>query len=935
MVVPLLLTLTVAGNVYTGVPSPSARPEEGALMMHTPLGVTYRLGGPMGRRVTANVENWLLPAIDANPRILEMFRMRDREPVPEMMPWAGEFIGKYLISAVQACRMTNDPRLREHVRATIHEFIGTQADDGYLGPWPRFERLLGHWDLWGHYHAVEALLMWYEDTGDEAALKAATRAGDLVCNTFLQTGRRVYDAGSYEMNMSIITALGWLYRETPNPRYLAMMRELEADWQRPGAGDYFRAGEAGIDFHRTPKPRWESLHDLQGLVELYRITGEEAYRKAFVNHWTSIATHDRHPTGAYSTGEQSVGNPYSLGAIETCCTTAWMALTLDMLRLTGDSWAADELELTTWNSMLGSQHPSGRWWTYNTPVDGVREASAHTIVFQSRYGTPELNCCSVNAPRGLGILSEWGVLSDDEGIVLNYYGPCTVEVPHPTLGRIRLTQTTDYPVGGAVRLAVDPERAGEFTLKLRVPAWSTHTQIAVDRRPCDGVVPGTYFEVRRRWQPGDTVEIGLDMALRYWAGEMGRMGHAAIYRGPLMLAFDPKLNSIDSSHLPAIDLARLGSAEVRPDYAPVAAADARFAPTLLVRVPAVDGTSLLLCDFASAGVYGTDYVGWLPAMNAKPAPFYLRRPRADGTVPAGRVLFEWTGYGRSSSMREFRLTVARDAAFRDVVLDEGGIREPKLISTAPLPERTSLYWRVVASNAYGETECFRPIGPFTLDPSLENTIPEQPAASPLGPGELMVSSSLDGDGTPGFGLLVDQRGVSPAPDRHGRPNGAVRFAGTESMIRYRVPPWPEEECTFVTWVQPEGLPTTWLHQVFSAWCRGMDDPLRVCIQGDALYARIEAGGGYGTDGVPLRNGEWVHVAVVRAGQELTLYVNGQPRARCPVLPLLFSAAEQVALGGNPLYTGANECFIGCIDDFALYARAWTPDEVRGAYEKGQ
>ena len=39
------------------------------------------------------------------------------------------------------------------------------------------------------------------------------------------------------------------------------------------------------------------------------------------------------------------------------------------------------------NASLGAQHPSGRWWTYNTPMDGIREASAHTIVFQSRAGT--------------------------------------------------------------------------------------------------------------------------------------------------------------------------------------------------------------------------------------------------------------------------------------------------------------------------------------------------------------------------------------------------------------------------------------------------------------------------------------------------------------------------------------------------------------------
>ena len=92
------------------------------------------------------------------------------------------------------------------------------------------------------------------------------------------------------------------------------------------------------------------------------------------------------------------------------------------LRLTGDACAADALELATLNGGLGAQHPSGRWWTYSTPMDGAREASAHAIVFQARPGTPELNCCSVNGPRVLGMLSEWAVMSASNGLVWNWLG---------------------------------------------------------------------------------------------------------------------------------------------------------------------------------------------------------------------------------------------------------------------------------------------------------------------------------------------------------------------------------------------------------------------------------------------------------------------------------------------------------------------------------
>ena len=44
--------------------------------------------------------------------MLEMFRDRDASPLRDMMPWSGEFAGKYLTGAVQILRITGDARLK-------------------------------------------------------------------------------------------------------------------------------------------------------------------------------------------------------------------------------------------------------------------------------------------------------------------------------------------------------------------------------------------------------------------------------------------------------------------------------------------------------------------------------------------------------------------------------------------------------------------------------------------------------------------------------------------------------------------------------------------------------------------------------------------------------------------------------------------------------
>ncbi|HEY2952948.1 MAG TPA: beta-L-arabinofuranosidase domain-containing protein [Verrucomicrobiae bacterium] len=612
---PLLVLFVLSGCwVGLGADGPLPAKEGAALMFHSIPQNRLRFDGFVGERIQANIENWLLPAPAANPGMIEMFRVRDREPAPNLVPWAGEFVGKYLISAIQTLRLSERPELRTTVSNVVAQFIATQADDGYLGPFPKRVRLKGNWDLWGHYHGLEALLLWHEATGDEAALAACRRAGDLVCQTFLGTGQRVFDAGSPEMNMAIIHGLGQLYRVTGEARYLQMMRDIEKDWER--AGDYLRTGLAGKEFFQTPRPRWESLHDVQGLLELYRITGEPKYREAFEHHWRSIRRFDRRNTGGFSSGEQATGNPYAPTAIETCCTIAWMALSLDMLRLTGDPLVADELELSTFNAWAGAQHPSGRWCAYNTPMDGAREASAHTIVFQSRAGTPELNCCSVNGPRGWGMLSEWAVMKAADGLVVNYLGPFSFEGRLEDGTPIRIRCETGYPLSGKIRLIVEPAESRRFKLQWRIPAWAGPVQAQFNH---DNVVfpqPGHYFTLQHQWKSGDEIMLTLELALRATPGDKEQQGRVSLYRGPLLLACDQRFNSFDETAFPLFDLHRLKDVTL----ADSAEKGLVLRPWLLLDVPASGGQTLHLCDFASAGATGTRYRSWLRATNTPPAP---------------------------------------------------------------------------------------------------------------------------------------------------------------------------------------------------------------------------------------------------------------------------------------------------------------------------
>ena len=599
-------------------------------LLSRPASARYKLGGVAADYLQAVTAQWLLPTPAANPAILDMFRDRDRQPLRDMVPWAGEFAGKYITSGVQILRLTGDAVLRRHLAAFVMEFVSLQADDGYLGPWPQDCRLTGKapnsglrgrfsptWDAWGHYHAMLGLLLWHEETGDHRALQCTERMGDLLCDRFLgqrRRGKRLVDTGSTEMNLAPVHALALLYRHTKTARYLELARQIAIEFAvtapdgSPLAGDYVNTALDGQPFHETPKPRWESLHPIMGMLELYYLTGDDAFRVAFEHIWWSIVQFDRHNNGGFSSGEKAQGNPYHQGAIETCCTVAWMAASVDMLRLTGNSQIADELELSTLNSGLGLHSHSGRWVTYNTPMDGVRKASAHDIVFQAREGSAELNCCSVNGPRALGMISDWALMTGKEGLTLNWYGPGRMEARVAGTAVV-LAQDTDYPIEPSVVLRVTPKKAADFVLRLRIPGWSKRTRVRVNGETISGVVAGGYLALERRWKRGDVIELHFDFSLHRWVGEQECKGLTSLYRGPLLLTYDRRFNDCDPEEIPVLDARTLKAHRVEwTGAAPT--------PELLVRCTGARGPQVTLCDFASAGEGGSPYRTWLRVRNA-------------------------------------------------------------------------------------------------------------------------------------------------------------------------------------------------------------------------------------------------------------------------------------------------------------------------------
>jgi len=219
-----------------------------------------------------------------------------------------------------------------------------------------------------------------------------------------------------------------------------------------------------------------------------------------------------------------------------------------------------------------------------------------------------MNCCSVNGPRSLAMLSEWAIMRAGDDLVLNHYGPCAFNVPRVSGNRIRIVQTSDYPQQGRIDITLHMQRPERFGLRLRIPAWSAQTGAWLNGIPATDVTPGSYLSLVREWHSGDTLRLELDMRLRAWQGEREAQGKASLYRGPLLLAYDRRFDICGPNELPSLDLAHL-------DPQTITWTGAWPAPWVLLRIACSGSTVLHLCDFASAGSAGTPYRTWLPRLS--------------------------------------------------------------------------------------------------------------------------------------------------------------------------------------------------------------------------------------------------------------------------------------------------------------------------------
>jgi len=334
---------------------------------------------------------------------------------------------------------------------------------------------------------------------------------------------------------------------------------------------------------------------VEGLLDLGRVDDVRDYLTAARNIHEAIRKWDRAVTGGIGDNDKLMGAArHAVDALnEPCDVVYWERLSARLLEATGHAKFADEVERLTVNVLAGVMNRDGSWGLRRM---GLSEphliAPLHCLLHHHQ-------CCVANLPRGLLQLAEVAVMrrTDESGLVLNLYFPLESTVELGGGVRVRVRVESQYPLDGSVRIRVIPSSPADFTLALRIPAWSKHTAVQVNgvRFEESSVRSGEYLEVARRWDRGDAVDVVFDLNPRFEPLPEDT-SFAAVCMGPVVLARSSRLEGERSGLHSRVALdAASGRAPRLEPAPPSTGVRAEF------RLTTDDGRCVPLCDYSSTG----------------------------------------------------------------------------------------------------------------------------------------------------------------------------------------------------------------------------------------------------------------------------------------------------------------------------------------------
>jgi DUF1680 family protein len=495
-------------------------------------------------------------------------------------------IYKTIEAAAYTLKVRPDPALESQLAHLVDLIARSQAPDGYLypartlgakppvpgiGP-QRWVNLNGSHELYNVGHLYEAAIAWQLATGRDDFMKVASKNIDLVDREFGPNARKAAP-GHEEIELALVK----MYRLTGDARYFNLGRFFLDQRGRPHDTQPYPADSPFAIYNDRPYmqdhlPVTEqaraighavrAMYLYSAMTDVAGLADDAAYRQAVDRIWTDMVSKRMYVTGGIGSRGvvEAFGDDYELpnkeAYTETCASVGNDLWNERMFLLHGDAKYLDVMERVLYNGLLSGVSASGDRFFYQNPLESAGDIE-RSVYF-------EVACCPSNLARLVaqlpGLIYAVRSTIDQFGgddVFVNLFVGSRAQLAL-SRGRVAIAQQTRYPWDGKVRMTIAPDQAREFALHVRVPGWAREQPVPsdlyrfADRRndqpalrvngrdvPLD--LEAGFARIRRRWSPGDIVELDLPMPVRRLVAHDGvkaDRGRAAIERGPIVYAVE-------------------------------------------------------------------------------------------------------------------------------------------------------------------------------------------------------------------------------------------------------------------------------------------------------------------------------------------------------------------------------------------------------------
>ncbi len=524
-----------------------------AKLRSVPVRAVTMRDGFWSARQKVNVERSIPTLLDLLEEhgVLDNFRrLSGRKPAARRGPlYTDSDIYKWLEAAAFVLQSGDRPDLRAKVDRVVEEILAAQEPSGYLNTYYvderkalRFTEVTRGHETYCLGHLLQAAIALHRAGGDRRLLDAGIRFVNYLMDHFGRA-KRPLSSDHPEIELALVE----LYRTTGDRRHLEFAAYfLEGDGERlkltPRDIVYLFSGKPFTERTKLEGHAVRAMYAASGATDYYLETGEEAYWKTLERLWEDLTRRKMYITGGVGSRAvgEAFGEPYELpnqlAYTESCAAIGNLMWNWRMLAATGEARFADVLERALYNGVNSGMSLDGTLYCYRNPLELV--GNPEDRIRNPWYST---TCCPPNLERILASLPGYFYSTSREGLYVHLYDNNQLHWRLENGVALRLRQATRYPWDGQVRIEVQPASATEFTLFLRIPAWSRRTRVTVNGVGAGPAQPGTYLALRRSWKPGDTVTLEMDGTPRFTMANprvRDSFARVAIERGPLVYAME-------------------------------------------------------------------------------------------------------------------------------------------------------------------------------------------------------------------------------------------------------------------------------------------------------------------------------------------------------------------------------------------------------------